>query len=129
MKNTFPFCKPLMGKTHTDTVYRRVLDVQSIQITLSSLQRKQQLVSRDVAGGGLGNCFLLLNSILYSLFNSGWGDVVMQMGRPEFRPPAYIQMPSLGEMEKRDPCGASWFSRLVKLVSSGFIKRRFCLDI
>lgn len=90
MKNTFPFCKPLMVKTHTDTVYRRVLDVQSTQITLSSLQRTQQLVSRDVAGGDLGNCLLLLTSILYILFNSDWGDAVMQMGRPEFRSPACI---------------------------------------
>lgn len=90
MKNTFPFLQTLDGKKGLQTVYRRVLDVQSTQITLSSLQRTQQLVSRDVAGGDLGNCFLLLTSIFYILFNSDWGDVVMQMGRPEFRSPACI---------------------------------------
>lgn len=29
MKNVFPFCKPLMAKTHTDTVYMRIPNVQS----------------------------------------------------------------------------------------------------
>lgn len=58
-KNAFPFCKSLMGKPHTDTVYKHSeFCTKHFGIILSSMHRTQRLVSGDVAGGNLGvyNC-------------------------------------------------------------------------